>query len=90
MRNPSNFKNSIGMEFVYVPPCVFMMGSPEHEEGRHSDEAQHLVSLTKGFHIQNKPVTQNQWMQIMDENPSYFKRYAQNISKHGCGKCFLE
>src|SRR5437763_8606916 len=41
--------NSIGMEFVLVPPGHFHMGSPEDEPGRHDDEQRHAVTLTRGF-----------------------------------------
>ncbi len=72
-RNPETFTNSIGMTFVYVPPSAFMMGSPSDEEERSDNEAQHSVSLTNGFYMQTTPVTQEQWVRVMEGNPSYFK-----------------
>lgn len=71
--NPETVTNSIGMRFVYIPACTFVMGSPSDEKERYHDEAQHLVVLTTGFHIQTTPVTQKQWMQVMEDNPSYSK-----------------
>jgi formylglycine-generating enzyme required for sulfatase activity len=68
-----SFTNSIGMTFVYIPPGEFMMGSPENEPGRDSDEKQHKVKLTKGFYMQTTEVTQGQWKAVMGDNPSYFK-----------------
>ena len=65
-------KNHFGMEFVYVPSGVFIMGSPEDEPGRYDDEIQHNVTLSKGFYIQTTTVTQLQWKTIMGNNPSYF------------------
>ncbi|MCD6296924.1 MAG: formylglycine-generating enzyme family protein [Deltaproteobacteria bacterium] len=54
--------SSLGMKFVYISPGTFMMGSPENEEGRDKDEeAQHRVTLTKGFYIQTTAVTVGQW-----------------------------
>lgn len=53
--------NSIGMEFVWIPPGTFMMGSPEGEPGRRTNEKQHQVTLTKGFYMQTSEVTQAQW-----------------------------
>jgi formylglycine-generating enzyme required for sulfatase activity len=87
--NPETVTNSIGMRFVYIPPCTFVMGSPSDEKERYHDEAQHLVILTTGFHIQTTPVTQKQWMQVMEDNPSYFKGSeedcpVENVSWYDC------
>ena len=66
-------RNAMGMEFVYIPPGAFTMGSPESEPGRDSDERQHQVTLTKGFYMMTTEVTQGQWKQVMGSNPSHFK-----------------
>jgi len=63
----------LGMEFVYIPPGEFLMGSPENEPGRGKDEKQHRVYITKGFYMQTTEVTQGQWKAVMGSNPSYFK-----------------
>ena len=68
-----SFTNDLGMTFVYIPPDTFMMGSPEDEPGRYSNEKQHKVTLTKGFYLQTTEVTQGQWKAVMGGNPSYFK-----------------
>ncbi|GMQ79795.1 MAG: hypothetical protein BMS9Abin03_234 [Thermodesulfobacteriota bacterium] len=65
--------NSLGMEFVYIKPGSFMMGSPSNESGRDSDEKQHRVTLTKEFYMQSTEVTQGQWKAVMGNNPSEFK-----------------
>jgi len=65
--------NSLGMEFVYIAPGTFIMGSPSNEPGRGLDENQHRVTLTKGFYMQTTEVTQGQWKAVMGNNPSYFK-----------------
>jgi formylglycine-generating enzyme required for sulfatase activity len=74
---PKNFTNSIGMKFVWIPPGSFMMGSPKGEEGRDPDElnneTQHKVTLTKGFYMGVHLVTQEQWQEVMGDNPSHFK-----------------
>src|ERR1700677_3230103 len=70
---PKNFTNSIGMKFVWIPPGTFTMGSPSKEEKRGEDETQHKVRLTKGFYIGIHTVTQEQWQQVMGNNPSHFK-----------------
>ena len=61
-----------GMEFIYISPRSFSMGSPRHESGRWANELQHRVRLTKGFYIQTTEVTQRQWRTIMRGNPSGF------------------
>jgi formylglycine-generating enzyme required for sulfatase activity len=71
---PKHFTNSIGMKFVWIPPGTFMMGSPENEERRDSeDETQHKVTLTKGFYMGVYTVTQEEWQAVMGTNPSHFK-----------------
>ena len=64
-RTEKKFSNSIGMEFVYVPPGTFIKGSPLDEPGRKSDEKQQWVTLTNGFYMQTTEVTQGQWKAIM-------------------------
>jgi formylglycine-generating enzyme required for sulfatase activity len=69
----NDFKTaSLGMEFVWIPPGTFMMGSPETEEGRYSRELLHEVTLSKGFYMQTTEVTQGQWTAVMGHNPSHF------------------
>jgi len=70
--------NSIGMEFVYIPPGSFMMGSPPDEPERGNAEKQHRVILTNGFYMQSTEVTQDQWKKVMGTNPSYFKKCGVN------------
>lgn len=62
--------NSVGMQFSWVPPGKFLMGSPNDEEGRGDDETQHRVTLTNGLYLAVRPVTQAEWRQIMGYNPS--------------------
>jgi formylglycine-generating enzyme required for sulfatase activity len=70
---PKRFTNSIGMEFVWIPPGEFMMGSPEDEPGRYKRETLHRVKLTRGFYMQTTQVTRGQWKALIKNNPSYFK-----------------
>ncbi len=54
-----------------VPAGSFMMGSPKTERGRDENlETQHKVTLTKPFYIGIYEVTQRQWEQVMESNPS--------------------
>jgi formylglycine-generating enzyme required for sulfatase activity len=66
------FTNTLGMTFVWIEPGTFMMGSPEDEPQRDSDETQHEVALTQGYYMQTTEVTQGQWKAVMGSNPSYF------------------
>ncbi|MBW1994515.1 MAG: SUMF1/EgtB/PvdO family nonheme iron enzyme [Deltaproteobacteria bacterium] len=65
-------RNPLGMEFVYVPPGSFIMGSPFDEPGRGKDERAYSVTISKGFFIQTTEVTQRQWHAVMGNNPSAF------------------
>lgn len=70
---PKEFTNSIGMKFVWIPPGMFMMGSPKEEKKRYKAETQHKVKLTKGFYMGVYTVTQEEWQAVMGSNPSFFK-----------------
>ena len=70
---PKHFTNSIGMKFVWIPPGIFLMGSPEEEKERRDHETQHKVTLSKGFFMGVHLVTQEQWQAVMGNNPSNFK-----------------
>ncbi|MFP4473958.1 MAG: SUMF1/EgtB/PvdO family nonheme iron enzyme [Desulfatibacillaceae bacterium] len=66
---PGRFVNETGMEFVYIRPGTFVMGSAPDEDGRDPDEAPHEVELTEGFYMQTTEVTQSQWREIMGTEP---------------------
>ena len=61
------------IELIWCEPGSFMMGSPASEEGRGKDETLHKVTLTRGFFLGKKEVTQEQWQEIMNKNPSHYK-----------------
>ena len=65
--------NGVEFPFRWCPPGTFMMGSPESETGRSSDETQHEVTLTRGFWMLETPVTQSMWEKVTGSNPSLFK-----------------
>jgi formylglycine-generating enzyme required for sulfatase activity/predicted Ser/Thr protein kinase len=68
---------SVEMEFVWIPPGKFMMGSPETEEGRYPDEGPvHEVEISTGFWLGRYLVTQEQWKAVMGMNPS--RRVGEN------------
>lgn len=68
-----DFVNTLGMRFKPIPCGRFLMGSPENETGRDTDEILHEVHVTQSFYLQDTPVTQKQWEGVMGENPSHFK-----------------
>src|ERR1700693_4804529 len=80
---PRNFTNTIGMKFVWIPPGSFVMGSPREELGPEKilgnltefqlNESQHRGTLAKGFYRAAYTVTQEQWKEVMGNNPSHFK-----------------
>ena len=57
-------RNSIGMDLKLLPPGVFTMGDEDDE---------HEVTLTKPFMLGVHEVTQEQYEQVMRDNPSNFK-----------------
>ncbi|MBF0143036.1 MAG: SUMF1/EgtB/PvdO family nonheme iron enzyme [Magnetococcales bacterium] len=60
------------MEFVSIPEGCFQMGSPEAEVDREGDEEQHEVCV-EGFDLGKFEVTQWEWEQVMQSNPSTYK-----------------
>jgi len=67
-------------EMVRLPGGSFLMGSPESEPGRDSDERQHRVTVS-AFAIGKYEVTQAEWRAVMGNNPSDFA---------GCDRCPVE
>jgi formylglycine-generating enzyme required for sulfatase activity len=65
-RQPEDLTNSLGMAFVQIKPGSFMMGSPENEPGRMSDEIQHPVKLAHRFYMQTTEVTVSQFKQFVE------------------------
>jgi len=66
---PQSFTNSLEMEFVLIPPGTFMMGSDE----RPQEQPIHRITISKPFYMQTTEVTQGQWREVMNENPSKFQ-----------------
>lgn len=57
----------------WIPPGRFMMGSPETELWRYTEESLHHVELTTGYWLGATPVTQALWKAVMGTNPSRFE-----------------
>jgi formylglycine-generating enzyme required for sulfatase activity len=65
--------NGTVLEMVLIPAGTFLMGSPDSEEQRGSEEGpQHQVSVPQ-FYMGKYEVTQAQWRAVMGKNPSWFK-----------------
>jgi uncharacterized protein (TIGR02996 family) len=74
--------NSIGMQFVLIPPGKFLMGSPETEVSRYHDEGpQHEVEITRPFYLGAYPVTQAEYQQGRCKNRSYFSHRGEGKGK---------
>ena len=59
-----------------IPPGSFVMGSPTTEpthDKTAAREVQHAVAITKPFYIGVFPITQKQYENVMDANPSQYK-----------------
>jgi formylglycine-generating enzyme required for sulfatase activity len=75
--------NSIGMRLVCIPAGRFLMGSPETEPERNDDEGpQHLVTISRPFHMGVFPVTQREYEAVIGHNPSQFKLMARGGPSH--------
>ncbi|NKB68849.1 MAG: SUMF1/EgtB/PvdO family nonheme iron enzyme [Candidatus Latescibacteria bacterium] len=58
------------MEFVWIEPGMFMMGSPNDEKGRKAQEGpQHAVTVSQGFYMGKYAITRSQWVAVMGTQP---------------------
>ncbi|WP_425616926.1 SUMF1/EgtB/PvdO family nonheme iron enzyme [Anatilimnocola sp. NA78] len=67
---PPTFKNSIGMEFVLVPKGKSWLGGGVDKPGDQE------VVIPADFYLGKYQVTQGEWEEVMDDNPSSFSRYG--------------
>jgi formylglycine-generating enzyme required for sulfatase activity len=78
------FTNTIGMEFVLIPPGEFWMGSEE----RDAEKPVHKVTIGYPFYMGKYQVTQGEWKAVMGGNPSHFKgddrRPVETVSWDDC------
>ena len=66
-----------GARMVWIPPGVFLMGSPKSEAAREANEDPRTrVRLTRGFWLWRTELTQKQFARVMGYNPSKYR---------GCG-----
>jgi serine/threonine protein kinase/formylglycine-generating enzyme required for sulfatase activity len=69
---PAEVVNSIGMRLVAIPPGKFTKGSPDDERGRYEAEKQGEVKIPGAIYLGVFEVTQRQYRQVMNRNPSWF------------------
>ena len=84
---PGEQRAFAGIEFVWIPPGVFEMGSAIDEPMHAMNETQHEVMLTKGFWMGTFEITQAQWAAVMGttlENPELANRPAADVSWEDC------
>jgi len=63
-----------GMEFVWVGPGCFQMGSPNAEASRDIDEGPVHEVCVDGFWMGKYEVTQGQWLRVMKHNLSRHRK----------------
>lgn len=64
---------NVSMELVLIRPGTFLMGSPADEQGRNDNEGpQREVTITRPIFMAIAEVTQEQYEQVMGDNPSHF------------------
>ena len=74
---------SVSMDFVWIEPGTFMMGSPESEPGRYSDEGPvHEVEISRGFWLGKYEVTQGEWESVMGTTPWSGESYVRLNPSH--------
>ncbi|RJF85260.1 formylglycine-generating enzyme family protein [Azospirillum cavernae] len=68
---PEGGGDSVTQRLRWIPPCRFLMGSPEDEPLRNDNEGpQHAVTLSRGYWLFDTACTQALWQAVMGENPS--------------------
>jgi formylglycine-generating enzyme required for sulfatase activity len=82
MPNPSeNFTEmlpgEVALEMISIPAGEFMMGSSDYGGGRYTLSGQQTIPIhqvyLQRFYMGKYPITQAQWMALMEKNPSQSK-----------------
>jgi serine/threonine protein kinase len=66
----ATMKNGIGIEFSFIPPGSFMMGSNNYQP---DETPVHRVTISYGFFMGKYEITQGLWESIMATNPSRYR-----------------
>lgn len=72
---------SLGLETLLIPKGDFTMGSPGNERNRRVEETQHAVRISKAFYLGKYEVTQYEYQQVMEMNPSWFAETGDDKGK---------
>lgn len=83
----AGYVNSMGQQFVEIPPGQFIMGTSDLDEARmdnpEPDKAQvedespaHIVRFTKPFYVARTEVTQGQWFDLIGTRPGPAEYWA--------------
>jgi formylglycine-generating enzyme required for sulfatase activity len=72
--------DTVEMKLALIPPGKFLMGSPQSEEGRDKDEAQHEVAITQPFYLGVHAVTVGQFRAFVKA-----KGYQTEAERDGSG-----
>jgi formylglycine-generating enzyme required for sulfatase activity len=79
---PETITNSIGMELVLIPAGSFRMGGDKKlEQAEDHETPRHIVKISKTFYMGKYEVTQSQWSEIMNNNPSEFKEDIRPVER---------
>jgi formylglycine-generating enzyme required for sulfatase activity len=65
----------------WIPPGRFLMGSPQSEADRDSDEDQHEVVLTHGFFMAETECSQSLYESVTGSNPAAYRGPNQPVEK---------
>ena len=78
--------NSIGMEFVLIPPGSFRMGGDKKlEQAEDHETPRHPANISQAFFMGKYAATQAQWSEIRNTTPGEFKddmRPVEGVSWH--------
>ena len=63
-----------GIEMLLVPPGSFMMGANSEDiEALWVEKPTHKIKFSRAYYLGKTEVTQEQWVRIMENNPSKFR-----------------
>ena len=63
-----DLNSTVNLEMIWVEPGTFLMGSPENENQRQTNETQKQVTITSGFYLGKFETTGAQYESVMDGN----------------------
>jgi predicted Zn finger-like uncharacterized protein len=73
LKRPLELENSIGMQFILIPPGEFQMGAPADDPQALPDEIpQHQVRISQPMYLGVHEVTQEVYEKVTGTNPNFF------------------